>query len=476
MAGFQFGITNAGMELLTKGLAGSEIRFTGIRMGDGVPTGSLTAMTALASQKAELPITRMIRKSGQVTLKGMLRAGQAAQGFTWRELGLTAADPDTGAEVLYAYGYASDGDYIPGAGESTLDERAIQLTVLVAGAEQVTAQLDPTALYVDHDELEEVMAPLRGGAAATLSCTASGGVHALTGLGSRAGLVPCQFVAAADYKSGDSFTVDGVSYTAQLQSGSALPDGFFTAGAAVSALLQTEEQTVNFKAAGSGSPFPAGTTGLCAAFRQTGEWTVPHTGPYRLICIGRGGAGGNAKYASTNANPFASAGGGGSGAWCVKTLELQQGEVLTMTVSTLYSRVTRNGEVILEAGRGKNGTSASSGKGGAGGAGGTALYGDLNVDGASGESGTAAASGAVSGGNGAPMQSWEQLALYLDGSIGYGGLTENNASETGTNPVSYTLLGLSMGAGGGGGGVTSGGSVGSGGSGSPGCVLAEYAF
>ena len=33
-------------------------------------------------------------------MKGVLRFGAVAEGFTWREVGLMAADPDTGAEVV----------------------------------------------------------------------------------------------------------------------------------------------------------------------------------------------------------------------------------------------------------------------------------------------------------------------------------------------------------------------------------------
>ena len=145
MAGFKLGITSGGMTLLTKGLSGSEVRFTSIVLGDGSYAGSIADASAVLSAKAVLPISRIARKSGQVTVKGVLRFGAVEEGFVWREVGLTALDPDTGKEVLYAYGTGGS-DYIPGADEATLDERSVQLTVLVSEVENITAELDPSAI------------------------------------------------------------------------------------------------------------------------------------------------------------------------------------------------------------------------------------------------------------------------------------------------------------------------------------------
>lgn len=477
MAGFQIGVTDAGMELLGKGLAGGEICFTGIQMGDGVFNGNIAAATALVSPKATLPISRLIRKSAQVTLKGVLKFGAVPTGFTWREVGLLAKDPDSGAEVLYAYGVSSSqGDYIPGAAEATLDERTIQLTVLVAGTEQVTALLDPSAVYVENSEFEEAVAALRAGSVQTLVHEKAEGVHQLSGLAGRSGLISGQFLAASGYEQGDSFSLDGESYLAQSQDGSELADGAFVQGAAVAVLIDTVGKTINFKPAGGGkSPFPAGTYALCQAFRQSGSWTAPFSGKYRFICIGRGGAGALSRYTSGQSQPATSGGGGGSGGWCEKTLELEAGAVFTMQVVVAYSRILSGSEVVMTASRGTNGTGGYNGNVGAGGTGGPATGGDQNHSGLNGQPGAQAADGeAAAGGDGAPMSDWEQLPLYLNASHGVGGLSGSNSSPEGIMASAPELFGLSLGAGGGGGGITADRTAGEGASGSVGCIIVEY--
>lgn len=259
MAGFKLGITSGGMTLLTKGLAGSEVRFVSIVMGDGSYAGSIADASAVLSGKAVLPISRITRRNGQVTVKGVLHFGAVEEGFIWREVGLMAIDPDTGKEVLYAYGTGGS-DYIPGADEATLDERSVQLTVLVSEAENITAELDPSAIYVDMEMLEEAI----GRAVVPLSHKKTGSVHALTGLSGRNGLVSCSFTASSAYVKGESFTVDGTAFSVKLQDGSEADDGLFAAGAAVAVLVDTENKTVNFKS-GGGVKLPALTKPASAA-------------------------------------------------------------------------------------------------------------------------------------------------------------------------------------------------------------------
>lgn len=78
----------------------------------------------------------------------------------------------------------------------------------------------------------------------------SGTVHALTGLSGRTGIVSAVFKASAAFVKGNTFTVDGTTYSAKLQTGEALPDGIFASGASVGVLIDTAGKTVNFKAAG----------------------------------------------------------------------------------------------------------------------------------------------------------------------------------------------------------------------------------
>lgn len=255
MAGFQFGITGSGMALVTKGISGKEIRFTSVVLGDGICSGGIADAKAMVSAKKALPIIRIARKGDQVTVKAVLRFGEVESGFTWREVGLMALDPDSGAEVLYAYGTGGS-DYIPGAGEATLDERAVQLTVMVSSADNITALLSPSAIFVDTEMLEEAI----GRAVLPLTHAKNGNVHALSGLDGRSGMVSCCFSAAGSYVKGDTFTVENEAYTLKMQDGSEADDGLFVSGALVSCILDTEGKTVNFKAGGG-----VGTAALAAA-------------------------------------------------------------------------------------------------------------------------------------------------------------------------------------------------------------------
>ena len=74
----------------------------------------------------------------------------------------------------------------------------------------------------------------------TYTCTTSGTTHALAGTGSN-----IKFVADAEYKAGDTITVNGQSVTAQTQDGAALADGAWASGATVVCWLNGTTLTVN---------------------------------------------------------------------------------------------------------------------------------------------------------------------------------------------------------------------------------------
>lgn len=86
--------------------------------------------------------------------------------------------------------------------------------------------------------------------AQTLTHAKSGTVHTLTGLSSRTGLIPVQFLSTAAYTAGDTFTIDGAVYTGQLISGEALETNLFISGVGVEAVADVSNKTLNFKAGG----------------------------------------------------------------------------------------------------------------------------------------------------------------------------------------------------------------------------------
>lgn len=74
----------------------------------------------------------------------------------------------------------------------------------------------------------------------TYTCTTSSTTHALEGTGSN-----IKFVADAEYKAGDTITVNGQAVNAQTQDGAALSDGAWASGATVVCWLDGNTLTVN---------------------------------------------------------------------------------------------------------------------------------------------------------------------------------------------------------------------------------------
>lgn len=85
---------------------------------------------------------------------------------------------------------------------------------------------------------------------ATYTHSKNGTVHAL--LNPNGGSV-IRFAATADFKSGDSFTVNGTACTAKTNDGETLSDGYFVGGTEVSCLLRGT--TLNFKSGGTNLNF-----------------------------------------------------------------------------------------------------------------------------------------------------------------------------------------------------------------------------
>lgn len=278
MANFTLGVTNAGLSLLTRAIAGETLTFTAVRLGSGQYTGAVSAAEGLAEPEVTLSLDGIVRKGTQVTVKAVLQYGEVASGFTWTEVGLFAEDPDGGSDILYAYGYAGDaGDYIPGSGEATLNEKVIRMTTLVSTAANVTVQLSGSTVYATLEDLNDMKDEIDltiqnfaeiiqqvtgvdpsdpeaelppGSMVVTLSHEKDGTIHKLTGLGGRTGIIPCQFKATGDYAEGEVFLLDGTPYTARQENGDTLSDGQFVSGAGVAVVVDTEGKRINFKGGG----------------------------------------------------------------------------------------------------------------------------------------------------------------------------------------------------------------------------------
>ena len=86
-------ITAAGLIVLAKGMAGEQIKYTRIVLGDGYLEEGMTprSLTEVVSPKASIDITKLkINADGTVAVGGVFSNDQTSDGFYYRELGLSS--------------------------------------------------------------------------------------------------------------------------------------------------------------------------------------------------------------------------------------------------------------------------------------------------------------------------------------------------------------------------------------------------
>ena len=343
MAQFEICITEKGRELLAASVSGEPLTFSKMVLGDGGYGGDLSQVEGVISPKVQLEIGAVERYENQVSIQSVITPGLEISPFFWREVGVYAQDPATGGDVLTVYGNAGDkGDYLSGAG-GVLDEKIINITILVEPDEVVTdfsgilfvtqqeflAHTGDNTVHVTAAEKQA----WNSRTVFSLTHAKAETVHALTGLAGVSGTVSCIFMATANFAAGDTFTVDGEPYVLQLCNGEAAEDNLFVSGAYVPIIVDMAGKKVNFKAAG-GQKLPAGTMAIVQVFTENGTFVVPKTGKYKVTVIGKGGD----AVRRNNANSFPYAvSGAGAGGVAISILTFQKNESYPVTVSTALS-------------------------------------------------------------------------------------------------------------------------------------------
>ena len=142
--------TEAGRALQLKALAGAELNFLSLALGDGVLGGQVPGkLTQLIHPVVSVEIGTMTRGLEYVTLRGPFDKSALGAPFWWRELGVMAQDPDLGP-VLYCYANAGDlGEYITPDGQ--LLERMLAVDVIVGDAANLSAVISGSLLYATLD-------------------------------------------------------------------------------------------------------------------------------------------------------------------------------------------------------------------------------------------------------------------------------------------------------------------------------------
>lgn len=155
-------ITAAGLLVLAKGVAGKQINYTKIVLGDGYLEEGQTprSLTGVVSPKATIDITKcVVNGDGTVIVGGVFTNDQTNDGFYYRELGLYADDPDEDVgEVLYCYGNCGDlAEWIPPTGGATIVEKTIDIVTAIGTATNVTAYI-PADAYATKEDYENYKA------------------------------------------------------------------------------------------------------------------------------------------------------------------------------------------------------------------------------------------------------------------------------------------------------------------------------
>lgn len=249
MGVFHMELTQAGEELLARSAAGSTLRFCKVLLGDG---SSSQQVSSMISTKKSLPVQSVVRTGNQVAVRAVLSLTDLTESFYWRELGVTAFDPDTQSERLFAYGSSEgEGDYISSEGSFT--EKQITVKLAVLSASNVEVSVDSSLLFAGRAEFESFQKK----AFVTFDCVKTGTVFELTGDCAN-GFVSAVFTAPGSYQSGDTFTVNGTAYAVKLNNGEEAEDDLFVSGAVVACVLDTENHTINFKSSGGSVKYASG--------------------------------------------------------------------------------------------------------------------------------------------------------------------------------------------------------------------------
>ncbi len=152
-----FILTTAAFELISKVLNGKTLNFTRMAVGDGFSYDTTAAKdyTALVNEVLSLDITKKeTLTASSVRITSAFKNTDAQKEFYYREVGLYAQDPDTGEEVLYAYGNRNDAaELITPSGSSVVTKQLIFI-ITVGDSANVTFNVNADVYALQSDMLE----------------------------------------------------------------------------------------------------------------------------------------------------------------------------------------------------------------------------------------------------------------------------------------------------------------------------------
>nr|WP_262382945.1 phage tail protein [Bacillus infantis] len=156
-------MTNRGRNLMSRVQTGALLKYTRIALGDGnLGTSAIPDLTALKHEVKSLAITKLRALSGGRAVIGtVFKNADLTSGFYFREIGVFAEDPDTGAEILYCYGNAGSlAEYIPAGSGADVIEKSLDVGVIVGNAPNISAVIDESLVYATYSQLMTVQQEL----------------------------------------------------------------------------------------------------------------------------------------------------------------------------------------------------------------------------------------------------------------------------------------------------------------------------
>lgn len=162
-------LTGKGELLQAKVEAGEILKFTTLKLGDGVYTPDIDMETLedLISPKQNLGIASKEADGKYCRISTTISNASLNTGYYVRELGVFAEDPDDG-EILYMYATDNTPDFLPPGGGSIATSQEFSVNIAISNAKNVQIVVNPKALatmgYVgasikEHDDLDDAHAP-----------------------------------------------------------------------------------------------------------------------------------------------------------------------------------------------------------------------------------------------------------------------------------------------------------------------------
>lgn len=151
--------TDAGKALQLRALAGEEILFTKIQIGSGeLGETSFKTFNALLDPKITVPIKEISVENGYAKIRGYFDNKSLDEGIYYREVGLFAKNPDDPTkEILYSYvNYGAQASFIADH-TSKLIEHSVTFIAVVDDAENVSAIINGSAVYVDFTDMRRAI-------------------------------------------------------------------------------------------------------------------------------------------------------------------------------------------------------------------------------------------------------------------------------------------------------------------------------